>query len=552
MNQLVSKLKQAGEDFEFYPTTDEIIGVFVRDLIPKIRGNYGSWRISSLLDIGAGDGKVLRAVQAAIAEHEHVQCPQLLAIEKSALLYNELTKLCPVIGSDFRQQSLLGKRIDAIYCNPPYSEYVEWSVKIISEAEAAYAWLLIPRRWQTVERIAEAAKRRNARLEIVGSYDFQDAEDRKARAVVDLVRVTFARAMDRASAGSDAFSQFFDEQFGDLKERYEKAAHVPIAERLQAPAGDASLVPGANLVERLVALYEADMEHTRRNYEMAAKLDVDLLRELKVSPNDILACLKGRLEGLRGAYWTELFDNLKEVTNRLCSKQRERMQEEIKVSGLVDFSAKNAYAIVCWLLNHANGYMTEQLLGVFDEMVCAANVHNYVSNKRVFTYDRWRYDQAKPTHIALEYRLVLTHMGGIERESWRDGLADRAADFLRDLMTVANNLGFRCDNTDHRLLGGRRGWESGKPHVFRYCDTDGSSKPLFEAKGFYNRNLHIRLGQEFALALNVEIGRLRGWLKNPAEAARELDDPQAASHFGRNLQLGMSSVPQLGMGGSAA
>ena len=546
---MVLRLKQAGEDYEFYPSTDEIIRAFVGDLIPKIRGNYGEPRIASLLDIGAGNGKVLRAVQEGVGQHQYVPCPQLLAIEKSSVLYNELTKLCPVIGSDFLQQSLLGKRIDAVYCNPPYSEYAAWCEKILTESEAAYAWLIIPRRWQTVARIADAAERRDAKLEIVGSFDFLDAEDRKARAVVDLVRVTFARSAGRASDSSDAFSRFFDEQFGDLKERYEEAKRVPVAERLKAPAGDSSLVPGANLVERLAALYEADMEHTRRNYEMAAQLDVDLLRELHVSPNDILACLKGRLEGLRGAYWTQLFDSLKEVTNRLCSKQRERMRDEIKVSGLVDFSAANAYAIVCWLLNHANEYMTEQLLGVFDEMNSKANVRRYASNRRVFEEDCWRYNQEKPTHVALEYRLVLDRLGGIRRDSWLSGLDDHAADFLRDLMTVANNLGFRCDNTDHRLLGGRREWRSGQVHVFEYRDSDGGSKPLFEAKAYYNRNIHMRLGQDFALALNVEVGRARGWIRSAAEAARELDDPRAASHFGRHLQLGMSSVRQLGMGG---
>jgi hypothetical protein len=230
------------------------------------------------------------------------------------------------------------------------------------------------------------------------------------------------------------------------------------------------------------------------------------------------------------------------------------MLDEIKVSGLVDFSVENVYAVVCWLLNHANEYMVEQMLEVFDEMHTLANIKRYKSNERVFEEDMWRYNQDKPTHVALEYRIVMHNIGGVNKGDeihWDRGLQRRACDFLRDLMTVANNLGFLCDNTDHRLMSGRSNWQSGKSYVFRWLDSDGSSKELLEVKGFYNGNVHIRLGQDFARALNVEVGRLRGWIKSPQEAAEELGDPQAAAIFGRQIMLGVSSVKLLGMGGDS-
>jgi hypothetical protein len=54
------------------------------------------------------------------------------------------------------------------------------------------------------------------------------------------------------------------------------------------------------------------------------------------------------------------------------------------------------------------------------------------------------------------------------------------------------------------------------------------------------------MNQKFALALNVEYGRLKGWLKSGAEAVEELKDPEAAKYFGKHLQLGTHSLPMLG------
>jgi len=79
---------------------------------------------------------------------------------------------------------------------------------------------------------------------------------------------------------------------------------------------------------------------------------------------------------------------------------------------------------------------------------------------------------------------------------------------------------------------------------------------LFEVRAYQNRNCHLRLNQEFALALNVEYGRLKGWLKTAQDAKDELKsgdkqndtlvDKLAVKFFGSHLQLGQSSLPMLG------
>jgi hypothetical protein len=262
-----------------------------------------------------------------------------------------------------------------------------------------------------------------------------------------------------------------------------------------------------------------------------------------------MGCLKARLAGLRNTYWQELFSHMKSVTNRLTSKKRQAMLNTLNRSGAVDFSVSNIHAVIMWVMKNANTHINEQLLETFDSMVGKANVKNYKSNERVFTFDRWRYcsDDQKPTHIALEYRIVLQHMGGVRPTgSYDSGLDQSAADFMGDMLTVAHGLGFMGDTNDARLTyQGRRNWTSGTREEF-WATVDGQREVLFDVRAFLNRNIHIRLNQKFALALNVETGRLRGWIRNGAQATEELGDKTAAKYFGRNLQVGAGTLPMLG------
>ncbi len=55
--QLVADLKAANEDFEWYPTTNEIIGDVCRDIIKHCRSSWRGKDCQTLLDVGAGDGR---------------------------------------------------------------------------------------------------------------------------------------------------------------------------------------------------------------------------------------------------------------------------------------------------------------------------------------------------------------------------------------------------------------------------------------------------------------------------------------------------------------
>jgi len=92
----------------------------------KDEGRYSERNISSVLDIGAGNGKVLEAIQT------RCEFTGLYAIEKSMVLCQQLDPKVFIVGTDFLEQSLVAKQVDVTFCNPPYSAFVEWSKKIIS------------------------------------------------------------------------------------------------------------------------------------------------------------------------------------------------------------------------------------------------------------------------------------------------------------------------------------------------------------------------------------------------------------------------------------
>jgi hypothetical protein len=110
-------------------------------------------------------------------------------------------------------------------------------------------------------------------------------------------------------------------------------------------------------------------------------------------------------------------------------------------------------------------------------------------------------------------------------------------------MTIGRNLGFRTEDFQRQCLDyrGRREWRAGENRVFRCINmATKENVEMFDVKAFKNGNLHLRLNQDFILALNVEHGRLKGWLRTAQEAAEELKDPKAAKYFNSTLKLGGS------------
>src|ERR1035437_2264429 len=359
-NKLVPALKAAEQDFEFYPPTQEIINDLRHDIIKVKDRSYRSRRhTESMLDIGAGNGKVLKAVAGA-----DTGITELFAIEKSIILCQQLDPSILIVGTDFAQQTLFSKQVDIVFCNPPYSQFEEWCDKIIRQSACSWIYLVIPKRWEQSFVIADAIRWRGVEIKVIGDYDFEDAEDRTARAKVQLILLELPE-------GDNAFDRFFEQEFAGLYDKF-KENKAKKDDEESAPAKEekfGSLVLGPSYPETLVALYDAEMANVQNNYKLVSQLDVGLLKEFDMNPKRIMDCLKARLKGMKLEYWAELFSRLDKITSRLTSKSRKGLLETLNKHTEVDFTHGNILAVVIWVINNANQYLESQLIDIYDVMV---------------------------------------------------------------------------------------------------------------------------------------------------------------------------------------
>lgn len=536
--KLVALVRDAGQDFEFYPTTEEIIAAMVRD-IRRGADRYHHRSLDSVLDVGAGSGKVLLALR------DRADFKTLHAIEKSTPLIEQMDPDILIVGTEFAEQSLLSKHVDVIFSNPPYSVFEQWAEKIIRQAASEIIYLVIPIRWKDSVAIADALRYREAEIKTVGSFDFENAEDRQARAKVNLLRVTLKQ--DHRRDGDDAFERFFNEQFADLIGKFDatKTDEKDADQREEFK----SLVIGPSFIESLVAIYDAEVAKVQHNCVLVSGLDARMLKEFGVEPTKIMECLREKLSGLRSLYWSELFSRLNTVTDRLTSGSRRRLLDTLHKHVHVDFTASNIYAVMIWVIKNANLYLDQQLIDTYELMVDKCNVQMYKSNQRTWQDNHWRYNDTtdKNTHFALDYRIVTHRLGGIRSGySFERGLDERAAHFIGDLLTLATNLGFQSNTAPSSLMQ-RESWTSGEKVEFWGKDKrTGDGITIFDVRAFKNGNLHLRLHKSFILALNVEHGRLQGWLRSRDQAVEELGDTEAAEYFNSNLRLGANPMLLLG------
>ena len=189
MSSLLDLVKQNNEDFEWYPTTNEMLEVLMKRIVEIREEKHLS--TESMLDIGAGDGRVLKYFD------KDLRLDNIHAIEKSRTLIDSMDRNILVVGSDFNQTSLIEKTYDLVFCNPPYSSYKEWVMRILRETNSMFIALVIPSRWQQdsdIKRVIES--RKGLEYEVLESTDFLNAE-RSARAKVDIVLFKTIRATDK-------------------------------------------------------------------------------------------------------------------------------------------------------------------------------------------------------------------------------------------------------------------------------------------------------------------------------------------------------------------
>ncbi len=542
---LLRFLKQNNQDFEWYPTTEEMLNCIKADLKQRFQDRFEDKQPSvSVLDCGAGDGRALEA----IANHG-----KKYAIEKSERLIFEMSNDIYVVGTEFHENTLIDKKAEVVFSNPPYSEYQHWASKIIREANSALVYLIIPKRWVESALINDALKARDVEATIIGTFDFHNAE-RHARAVVDILSINLSTEKQRHYSRNreplvDPFIVWFDTYFSINAEKTEtdlyydeKRGKATLLEKV-----DQQLVAGKNLIQALVELYNMEMQHLIENYQAVGRLDSTILKELGVSVSGLREGLKQKISNLKSKYWHEFFNNYKQLTERLTNASRKAMLDKLQENISIDFTQSNALALTVWAIKNANQYFDTQLVEIFQSMLSEANISLYKSNLRTWGVEDWRYCRNSGpkdlSHYGLELRIVLHRYHAIEGGGYgysfeyKNGLHETAHTFIEDLITVAGNLGFSVVSDSHL-----RQWQSNKAQIFWADDSE-----LMHIKAFKNGNLHIKFNQLFIRKLNVEFGRLRGWLKSKEHAADELNIPveEIDGIFNSNHQICQSMVPQI-------
>jgi predicted RNA methylase len=525
MNALdtVEALKGAGQDYEWYPTTPEIIRAVDR-AIPEG---------CSFLDVGAGRGDVLAGLRKPGKRY---------AIEKSEILLAQLPADVFVVGTDFHRQTLIDKDVDVVFSNPPFGEFAPWCERIIMEAAAKHAILVMPARWKEDPSLQAAIKRRGAGCRKLGEFSFEGGE-RKARGTVHLVEVSFRK---------DGYS----EDFKDDPFKHWFAEHFP-----QAPSNDSlkeeekrkavrELVKGRNPVQALEELYSAELAELIATFRKIASIPEGLLREVGVGPAAVRGALQLKIKGLKNLYWSELFNSLSQITERLTGASRKAMLETLTAHTSVDFTAENAYAVVVWAIRNANLYIDGQAVDLFLDLSnqdtavkYKSNVH-FTGNARRYGWRYCKHEEDNPSHYKLDYRIVYeaAAFGGYDFERTRyGGVSERAATALDDLCAVAGNLGFKVEARTRDFE-----WVPGEPRVFRYKDGG----VFMRVRAFKKGTVHMQVDQEFMLRFNVAVARIKKWVATPEEAAEEMQEPLEAvgRAFGQSMHLGVNVARMLSCG----
>lgn len=568
---LVKDLKAAGEDFEFYPTTKEMVRcIWEHTKVKKNTNRYdrNGGHFGSVLDIGCGTCNFKRWVDEINKPLEKAddnysegyidrsRCATIdtyFVIEKSRILIDQLDAKAVVLGTDFHECTLIDKPVSTIFCNPPYSEYEDWAAKIIRESVCDSIYLIIPERWKNSEKIALALEtiktpynrfsdelEGREKAEVIGSFDFLNAE-RSARAKVDIVFI------DKSHTSKESgFDSFFDEVFG-MEDREEK--HPWEEAESKSDKVKKELAAGKNKIEILCAGYENAQQQLFEHFKVICGLDADILNTIGIQKDKVKTALKAKFSGLKNIYWQAAFDCLEEITSRLTSSSRQAMLERFTLLKTVDFTASNVYALIIWVIKNSNQYYKSQMVEFFQALSSPENVKNYVSNKRLFERDEWGYCNKKHDHYTLDYRIICTTRALPGEQGYRYEVHDRSdmEDVYRhnisDICTVANNLGFMPGRIDYPEYYGKKG----------YVYFANRSGILFEFKVYMNGNVHVKFNKEFIKALNVEVARELGWIHSREDIAREFVPEMAEGaekYFDRTLQIGLTAAPLMLTGGN--
>lgn len=555
--QKIRTLTQNDEDFEWYPTTEEILSAMNRDLHHLFekggiandtrrghreklfdyswnsdskthKGKY-LWQAKTFLDVGAGDGRVYDAIKGVTGD---ITIGKRYAIEKAKTQADDLiNRDVFIIGRDFFKTSLIDKTYSVIFSNPPYSVFKPWTEKLLNEANFGVMYLVLPVRWEITLWNCSALKLYE--IKTLGEFDFFHA-DRTARARVNLIRlnhktVKVGDCYQGKSLGShieygeanepDSFDRWIDEHIGGFRKDDPKLEEQKEVKLKQGTIAD------------LVENYDYDMKVLLEAFKAFGKMPGRVLEALNMDRPSVLEIIRENIKTLKNRYWRIAFDKLSVINSRLVRKTRERLLYEMEEFQTLDFNEDNIYSIIVWVIKHFNEYTDEQILSVFDALTSQDYIKAYKSNVH-WTKDNWRYtkEQGKPEKYLLDYRLVTRCYKSYRYDS----------STVDDFIVICRSLGFHI--SEHRY----HDYEAfGEEQCF-YTDD---SRLAFTVRQYKNHNAHMKINRELMMRFNIEVAKLRKWVNNHRDIVEEFEvsEAEAAKLWNNSslLHIGQNDITLL-------
>lgn len=554
-HQLVKTLKFNQEDFEFYPTTADIINAIKTDLENKAYFHNSN---INLLEIGAGDCRVTLALKESKTYH----ICDALVIEKAVTHIKNLPKSVTLVGTEFFETTLAIIETDVIFCNPPYRQYDVWADNIIRNCFASVVYLVIPERWVDNKLINDALKQRGMMAKVIYSGDFFQA-DRKARAKVDVLRIVLNSNVISEEAKkykgydvefsigvkSDPLAEMlgnFDKQ-SDLSKYDEEIALSNQLNEL--------IVQGGTIVD-MVNFYNKDLDQLKADFEAICKISPKVLKIIGVRRETLMKSIKREMTNLKSIFWKQFLDCYEPITSRLTKNSRDSLYKHVLANCYgIDFTESNCYAMTIISIERANTYTDEQIKELFFKHADKDNLSTYKSNQKVLSKQQWRYQAdsyQRKSHVEnileaysyckLEYRLVCSYWYSTNWQGNTD--VSNIKDIINDYIVIARTLGMNLDflTCDTYLDVG---------HKITYSYTKQNKVVnLFDIRFFKKGTYHIRLSQEFALRLNVAIAKLFGWVTSAEQAAEELQESlsDVAEAFANTTHITINFADFMGIG----
>ena len=552
----IDALRVAGEDFEWYPTTPEIIEAMRKDLWAylqthenersynarreeelEIKTSRDEWdekrqkykekrhlAIGSFLDIGAGDGRVLDAFDAR----------KKYGIEIARAQADDLIgRGVFIMGRNYWDCSLSEQYFSLVFSNPPFSKFEAWVRKILYECNFCVLYLVMPVRWENKPLIAKELERYEAT--VVGEFDFSEAS-RKARGRVNLVRVNapWVRVEGTTSKGQkyrytthqqtveDAFERFVREHIADFEEKPQRDWEE---EREQA------LALKETPIAHLLGCYEREKETLGKAFRAIGNLEPEIIKLMGQDKKSMLEIIRQAIGGLKSKYWRAAFDKLEPVQTRMTKKTRQRIFDNIREFRTMDFNTDNVYSIVIWIINNTNVGILDQIGDVLDKMTSKENIEGYKSNRH-WTKGTWRNagDSWKFRELPERWKLGLDYRIVVSGYAYSGGTVIKHT-IVDDFIIICRNLGFPiADNCvpDYSIHSQEQ----------KFWTEDG--KLAFTMRYYTgNQNAHLKISKKLLMKFNVEVAKIRKWMSDPDDVAEEYDVPkdEAARLWGSDLVL---------------